>query len=48
MVQYVGRLYPQVPSAIKDPSALFTDELIDDVNQFDRAAVERMAQTLTL
>jgi NitT/TauT family transport system substrate-binding protein len=48
MVQYVGRLNPQVPAAIKDPSALFTDELIDEVNQFDRAAIERMAQTLTL
>jgi hypothetical protein len=48
MVSYLGGLYPQVPAVIKDASVLFTDELLDEVNQFDRAAIERIAQTLTL
>jgi NitT/TauT family transport system substrate-binding protein len=48
MVSYLGGLYPQVPAVIKDPPQLFTNELIDEVNQFDRAAIESLAQTLTL
>jgi NitT/TauT family transport system substrate-binding protein len=33
---------------IKDVTPIFTTELIDDVNKFDRAAIEKMAQTMTM
>ncbi|HYS49259.1 MAG TPA: hypothetical protein VEM36_10850 [Xanthobacteraceae bacterium] len=39
---------PPVPERIKDASTLFTDELIDEVNKFDRGAIEAQARALAL
>lgn len=38
----------ELPAQIKDAAPLFTNELIDEVNRFDRAEIERMAKTITL
>jgi NitT/TauT family transport system substrate-binding protein len=40
--------YAHLEDQIKDPGVLFTNELIADINNFDRAAVEQTAKTLTL
>lgn len=45
MVSYVAPLNPQVSQAIKDASVLFTNDVIDDVNKFDRGAIEQMAKS---
>jgi NitT/TauT family transport system substrate-binding protein len=39
---------PDIPKRIPDVAQLFTNELIDEVNRFDRAAVLEQAKTLTL
>lgn len=33
---------------IKDVTPMFTTELIDDINKFDRAEIEKMARAMTL
>jgi NitT/TauT family transport system substrate-binding protein len=45
-VRFAGLQDPTVPDKIKDVAALFTNELIDEVNNFDRSAVERQAREL--
>ena len=47
-VRFAGLQDPIVPERIKDASTLFTDELIDEVNKFDRGAIEAQARALAL
>jgi NitT/TauT family transport system substrate-binding protein len=47
-VRFIGLQDKEVPEHIKDAAPLFTNDLIDEVNQFDRGAVERAAKTFTL
>jgi NitT/TauT family transport system substrate-binding protein len=47
-VRYVGQQNPEVIEKIKDASTLFTNELIDEVNDFDRAEIQRLAGTVSL
>jgi NitT/TauT family transport system substrate-binding protein len=46
-IRYIGQQSPEVLQ-IKDASTLFTNELIDEVNQFDRAEVEALAKSMSL
>ena len=39
---------PQLPQQLGDPSNVFTNELIDEVNRFDRAAVISQAKAFRL
>jgi NitT/TauT family transport system substrate-binding protein len=39
---------PQLPQQIGDPANVFTNELVDEINTFDRAAVVRQAQEFRL
>jgi NitT/TauT family transport system substrate-binding protein len=47
-VRYVGQQAPEVIDKIKDTSTLFTNELIDEVNNFDRTEIARLAETVSL
>jgi NitT/TauT family transport system substrate-binding protein len=47
-VRYVGQQSPEVIDRIKDASTLFTNELIDEVNDFDRTEIARLAETMRL
>jgi len=47
-VRFAGLQDPIVPERIKAASTLFTDELIDEVNKFDRGAIEAQARGLAL
>jgi NitT/TauT family transport system substrate-binding protein len=47
-IRFTALQDPEIPKRIPDPAALFTNELIDEVNRFDRAAVIEQAKTLTL
>jgi NitT/TauT family transport system substrate-binding protein len=42
-VQFVG-----VGDKVKDVSGIYTNALLDDVNNFDRAAIEKMAKTMKI
>ena len=39
---------PKLASELGDPNRLFTNELIDDINAFDKQAVIRMAREFRL
>ena len=39
---------PKLASELGDPNRLFTNELIDDINAFDKQAVVRMAMEFKL
>jgi NitT/TauT family transport system substrate-binding protein len=39
---------PQLPSQVGDPNNLFTNELVDEINDFDKAAIVRQATEFSL
>lgn len=43
-VKFIGRLNPKVSEKIADVSKLYTNEVIDEANKFDRAAFEQFAK----
>ena len=40
--------FVQAEDKIKDASVLFTNDLLDDVNKFDRKAIQDQARRMTL
>jgi NitT/TauT family transport system substrate-binding protein len=48
LVRYAALQDPHVPEVFPDAAVLFDNQLIDEVNRFDREAVEALARTVTL
>jgi NitT/TauT family transport system substrate-binding protein len=47
-IRYTALQDKEVAAKVTDASALFTNDLIDEINQFDRASIERQARSMTL